>query len=96
MGRERRKKLFRDKSTMWSFTINTIGMTKFRGIIFRYFWFDDLIETYFGINSLTSYKNLTSVTIGKKKSLHDVVFQNKKRRSSSLPAHVTKMELFLP
>ena len=81
MGRERRKKLFRDKSTMWSFTINTIGMTKFRGIIFRYFWFDDLIETYFGINSLTSYKDLTSVTIGKKN--HYMMWFSRTRRDGA-------------
>ena len=33
MGRETRKKLFRDESAIWSFTTNTIDTTKFRGII---------------------------------------------------------------
>ena len=44
MGRGTRKKLFKDESTKWSFTTNTIDMTKFRGIIYRYFWFDDAVE----------------------------------------------------
>ena len=35
MGREARKKLFRDESTKWSFTTNSIDMKKFKGIIYR-------------------------------------------------------------
>ena len=44
MGRETRKKLFRNESTIWSFTTNTVDMTTFRGIIYKYFWFDDVVE----------------------------------------------------
>ena len=66
IGRETRKTSFRDESTIWSFTIETIDMTKVRGIIFRYFWFADLIETYFGISSANPYQDLTSITIGQK------------------------------
>ena len=66
IGRETRKTSFRDESTIWSFTIETIDMTKVRGIIFRYFWFADLIETYFGISSANPCKDLTSITIGQK------------------------------
>ena len=33
-------------------------MAKFRGIIYRYFWFDDIVEEYFGVNSTNPYKDL--------------------------------------
>ena len=66
MGRETRKKPFRDESKMWSFTIYTIDMTKFKGIIYRYFWFDDVAEEYFGISSTNSYKDLTETTIAER------------------------------
>ena len=48
---------------MWSFTIYTIDMTKCRGIIYRYFWFDDVAEEYFGASSTNSYNDLTETTI---------------------------------
>ena len=35
MGKKTRKKLFKNESTIWSFTTNTKDITKFRGIIFR-------------------------------------------------------------
>ena len=66
MGRETRKKLLRDESTIWSFTANTIDMTKFRGIIYRYFLFDDVVEEYFGASSANPYKDLTYTTISEK------------------------------
>ena len=66
MGRETRKKLFRDESTIWSFTTNTIDMTKFIGIIYRHFWLDDVVEEYFGVNSANPYKDLTYATISEK------------------------------
>ena len=61
MGRETKK--------IWSFTTDTIDVTKFRGKIFRYFWFVDLIETYFGVSSANPYKDLTPITIGQKITL---------------------------
>ena len=66
MRRKTRKKLFRDESTIWSFTTNTIDMAKFREIIYRYFWFDDVVEEYFGINSENPYKDLIYITISEK------------------------------
>ena len=63
IGRETRKILFRDESTILSFTTNTIDMAKFRGIIYRYFWFDDIVEEYFRVNSTNPYKDLTYTTI---------------------------------
>ena len=38
-------------------------MAKFRGIICRYFWSDDIVEEYFGVNSANLYKDLTYTTI---------------------------------
>ena len=38
-------------------------MAKFRGIIYRYFWFDDIVEEYFGVNSTNPHKDLTYTTI---------------------------------
>ena len=66
MGRETRKKLFRDESTIWSFKTNAIDMTKFRGKIFRYFWFNDVVETYFSVSSTNPYKDLIDTTIAEK------------------------------
>ena len=66
MGRETRKKLLRDESTIWSFKTNAIDMTKFRGKIFRYFWFNDVVETYFGVSSTNPYKDLIDTTIAEK------------------------------
>ena len=66
MGRETRKKLFRDESTIWNFTTNTIDTTKFRGVIYRHFWLDDAVEEYFGVNSANPYKDLTYTTISEK------------------------------
>ena len=63
MGRGTRKKLFKDESTKWSFTTNTIDMTKFRGIIYRYFWFDDAVEEHFGVSFANPYKDLTDTNI---------------------------------
>ena len=37
-------------------------MTKFRRIIYRYFWFDDAIEEYFGVSSANPYKDLTTIS----------------------------------
>ena len=67
MGKETRKKLFRDESTIWSFTANTISMKKFRGTIYRYFWFDNVVEEYFSVSSANPYKDLTNTTISEKK-----------------------------
>ena len=47
-----RKKTFRDESTIRSLITNTIDMTIFRGISFRYFWFNDVVEEYIGVNSV--------------------------------------------
>ena len=82
MGRGTRKKLFKDESTKWSFTTNTIDMTKFRGIIYRYFWFDDVVEEYFGVSSTSSYKDLTDITIAEKN--HYMRWFGKKRKDGML------------
>ena len=66
MGKETRKKLFRDESTIRSFTTNTINMKKFKGIIYRYFWFDNVVEEYFSVSSANPYKDLTNTTISEK------------------------------
>ena len=61
-----RKKIFRDESTIRRFTTNTIDMTIFRGIPFRYFWFNDGVEEYIGVNSVNPCKDLTYTTIAEK------------------------------
>ena len=66
MGKETRKKLFTDESTIWSSTTNTINMKKFRGIIYRYFWLDNVAEEYFSVSSANPYKDLTNTTIPEK------------------------------
>ena len=66
MHRGTRKKPFRDESTIRSFTINTIDMTIFRGITFRCFWFNDVVEEYIGVNSVNPCKDLTYTTIAEK------------------------------
>ena len=61
-----RKKTFRDESTIRSLITNTIDMTIFRGITFRYFWFNDVVEEYIGVNSVNPCKVLTYTTIAEK------------------------------
>ena len=61
-----RKNIFRDESTIRRFTTNTIDMTIFRGIPFRYFWFNDVVEEYIGVNSVNPCKDLTYTTIAEK------------------------------
>ena len=87
MRRKTRKKLFRDESTIWSFTTNTIDMAKFREIIYRYFWFDDVVEEYFGINSENPYKDLIYITISEK---------NQYMKWFGRKGMTTKMDLLLP
>ena len=60
MGARTRKRLFKYESIIWSFFLDAIDMTKFRGIIYRHFWFDD------GVNSANPYKDLTDTTIAEK------------------------------
>ena len=64
MGTGTRKKLFKDESTKWSFTTNTIDMTKFRGIIHRYL--DDAVEEHFGVTFANPYKDVTDTNISQK------------------------------
>ena len=66
MGARTRKRLFKYESIIWSFFLDAIDMTKFRGIIYRHFWFDDVVEEYFGVNSTNPYKDLTDTTIAEK------------------------------
>ena len=80
MGRETRKKLLRDESTIWSFKTNAIDMTKFRGKIFRYFWFNDVVETYFGVSSTNPYKDLIDTTIAEKSQYMMWFVEKKKMR----------------
>ena len=66
MRKKTRKKLFKNESTIWSFTTNTIDITKFRGIIFRQFQFSDALEEYFGVSSAKPCKDLTYTTTAEK------------------------------
>ena len=103
MHRGTRKKPFRDESTIRSFTINTIDMTIFRGITFRYFWFNDVVEEYIGVNSVNPCKDLTYTTIAEKITTWRGLVEKKKMGhhylwDTSLPGTETntKMGLLLP
>ena len=50
MGKGTRKKLFVDESRIWNFTTSTIDRKLLRSFMFGYFWHDDIVESYFGIN----------------------------------------------
>ena len=56
-------------------------MTKFRGIIYRYFWYDDELEEYFGVDSANPYQDLTYKTISEKN--HCMRWFDKKEKDST-------------
>ena len=56
-------------------------MTKFRGIIYRYFWYDDELEEYFGVDSANPYQDLTYKTISEKN--HGMRWFDRKEKDST-------------
>ena len=66
MGKSTRKKLFLDKSRIRNFTTNTMQMAHLKSFTFGYFLHDDIVETYFGINSISQSKDFIGTTIPQK------------------------------
>ena len=66
MGKSARKKLFLDESRIWNFTTNTRQRGHLKSYTFGYFFHDDIVETYFGINSINQSKDFTGTIIPQK------------------------------
>ena len=66
MGKSTRKKLFLGESKIWNFTTNTMQRAHLKWYTFEYFSHDDIVETYFGINSINQSKDLTGTAIPQK------------------------------
>ena len=59
MGKTTRRKLFIDESRLYIYTTQTAGdRTNFRAPTFGYFWHDDIIESYFSINTKKPIKRI--------------------------------------
>ena len=74
MGKTTRRKLFINESRLHSYTTQTVDdTTNFRAATFGYFWHDDIIESYFSINTANQSKNFTGISIPHKKHVHEVL-----------------------
>ena len=66
MGKSTRKKLFLDELKIWNFTTKTMQRAHLKSCTFGYFLYDDIIETYFGVNSINQSNDITGTTIPQK------------------------------
>ena len=73
MGKTTRKKMFMDKSSLWSFTTNIPERKSLRAFMFWYFWNDDIIEKYFTLDSTTSSKSFKNITTDQKAITWDIL-----------------------
>ena len=59
--------MFIDQSRLYSYTTqSTDDRANFRAATFGYFWHDDILESYFGVNAKNQSKNFTGITIPQK------------------------------
>ena len=63
IGKSTSKKLFLDDSKISNFTTNTMQRAHLKLYIFGYFLHDDIVVTYFGVNSIKQSEDLASATI---------------------------------
>ena len=83
MGKSTRKKLFLDELKIWNFTTKTMQRAHLKSCTFGYFLYDDIIETYFGVNSINQSKDFTGTTIPQK-NLYMRYFDATSRSNASL------------